>query len=316
MSPQKPTPGDEQPFVAHLIELRDRLLRIIIAVLLIFLVVFPFANELYTYLAQPLMGVLPEGSSMIATDVASPFLTPFKFALVLSVFAAVPVILHQLWAFIAPGLYHDERSLMMPLLISSVVLFYLGVAFAYFVVFPLVFGFFTKVAPTGVSVMTDISKYLDFVLKMFFAFGVAFEVPIATFILVWTGVTTPDSLSAKRPYVIVAAFVIGMLLTPPDIISQTLLAVPMWLLFEIGIFFSRSIYRKKEEKRLAEEQEDADEMEEEAAEEQGEHEMDEEEYRPMTEEEMDTELDNIESEEEKEDKDNGPQGTEPTDKSK
>lgn len=238
--------NQEIPFISHLVELRDRLLRAVLVVLVIFLGLFSFANELYTILAEPLLKHLPQGSSMIATEVASPFLTPFKLALVVSVFLGMPVILYQAWAFIAPGLYKHEKSLAFPLLVSSIILFYLGIVFAYFVVFPLVFGFLATSAPVGVTVMTDITKYLDFVLKMFFAFGVAFEVPIATILLCFTGVTTPDSLVEKRPYIIVFAFVIGMLLTPPDVISQTLLAVPMWLLFEIGVIFSRILLRKRE----------------------------------------------------------------------
>jgi len=232
-----PDPG--QPLVTHLIELRGRLIRILGAILIVFIILFPFANDLYALLARPLLAHLPEGASMIATEVASPFLAPFKFTLVLAFFAAIPLVLYQIWGFIAPGLYRDERRLILPLLFSSTLLFYAGMAFAYFVVFPLVFDFLIGVAPEGVTVMTDITKYLEFVLKLFFAFGMAFEVPIATIVLVWTGVTTPASLAAKRPYVIVAAFVIGMLLTPPDMISQTLLAIPMWLLFETGIVFSR-----------------------------------------------------------------------------
>lgn len=229
----------EMPFVAHLIELRNRLLRIIIAVGIILLALLPFANQLYSLVAAPLLAHLPEGTSMIATEVASPFLAPFKLALISAIFLAMPVVLYQLWAFIAPGLYQHERKLVFPLLLTSTVLFYLGAAFAYYVVLPLVFSFFITVAPEGVAVMTDISKYLDFVLKLFFAFGLAFEVPIATILLVWAGVTTPETLTAKRPYIIVGAFVVGMLLTPPDVISQSLLAVPMWLLFELGVFFSR-----------------------------------------------------------------------------
>ena len=240
-----PDPG--QPLVAHLIELRGRVVRILVAILLVFLVLFPFANDLYALLAQPLLKHLPEGASMIATEVASPFLAPFKFTLVLAFFVAIPIVLYQVWAFVAPGLYRNERRLVLPLLISSTLLFYAGMAFAYFVVFPLVFAFLVGVAPAGVTVMTDISKYLEFVLKLFFAFGVAFEVPIATILLVWTGVTTPERLTAKRPYVIVSAFVIGMLLTPPDVISQTLLAVPMWLLFEAGVLFSRPFVRAAED---------------------------------------------------------------------
>ncbi|MCX7067217.1 MAG: twin-arginine translocase subunit TatC [Methylococcales bacterium] len=231
--------ANASPFLSHLIELRDRLLKAILAVLLIFLPLSFYANEIYSFLANPLLKHLPEHSTMIAIDVASPFLTPFKLALVASAFLAVPIILYQFWAFVAPGLYKKERRLILPLLIASTLLFYLGVAFAYFVVFPLVFGFLTTTAPVGVSVMTDISKYLDFILTMFFAFGVCFEVPIFTIVLVWTGFVSPAELSDKRPYVIVGAFIIGMILTPPDAISQTLLAVPMWLLFEIGLLCSR-----------------------------------------------------------------------------
>jgi sec-independent protein translocase protein TatC len=237
----------EQPFLSHLLELRDRLLRVVLVVILIFLGLFSFANELYSYLAEPLLRHLPRDSSMIAIEVASPFLTPFKLALVSSIFIAMPFILYQFWAFVAPGLYNREQRMVMPLLVSSTFLFYAGMAFAYFVVFPLVFGFLTSVAPEGVAVMTDIGKYLDFVLKLFFAFGVAFEVPIATILLVWTGVTTPQKLASKRPYIIVGAFVLGMLLTPPDVISQSLLAVPMWILFELGVIFSRSFVRKQPE---------------------------------------------------------------------
>jgi len=228
--------GAEQPFISHLIELRDRLLRIVLVVIVIFLGLAPFANILFSRLAGPLMAHLPAGSSMVAIDVASPFFTPFKLAMVVAIFMAIPFILYQAWAFVAPGLYLNERKRVMPLLVSSTLLFYIGAAFAYYVVFPLVFGFLTQSAPEGVEVMTDISRYLDFVLTMFFAFGVAFEVPVAVVLLMWTGVVSAQSLKSKRPYIIVAAFVIGMLLTPPDIISQTMLAVPMWLLFEIGVF--------------------------------------------------------------------------------
>lgn len=233
----------EMTFVEHLVELRDRMLRIVLAVLCFLVVLFPFANDLYAILAEPLLRHLPEGTSMIATQVASPFLTPFKLTLVLSIFLAMPVVLYQLWSFIAPGLYKHERRLIFPLMLTSSVLFYIGMAFAYFVVFPLMFAFFQAMAPEGVAIMTDITAYLDFVLKIFFAFGLAFEVPIATILLVWTGFTTPAALTSKRPYIIVGAFVLGMMLTPPDIISQTLLALPMWLLFELGIIFSK-IYVK------------------------------------------------------------------------
>ena len=238
--------GEEQPFISHLIELRNRLLRIVLVVLVVFLGMAPFANEIYTYLAGPLLQHMPENSSMIAIDVASPFLTPFKLVLVAAVFISIPVIFYQFWAFVAPGLYRHERRMILPLLIASTVLFYSGAAFAYAVVFPLVFEFLTAAAPDGVAVMTDISRYLDFVLTLFFAFGMAFQVPIVTIVLVWTGVTTPRSLAEKRPYVIVGAFVVGMFLTPPDAISQTLLAIPIWILFELGLLFSRLFVRNQE----------------------------------------------------------------------
>ncbi len=234
------------PLVAHLIELRTRLMRAILAIAVMFGVLFPFSNDIYTFIAEPLMRFLPQGSTMIATEVASPFLTPFKFTLWAALFAAIPVILYQLWAFIAPGLYKDERELALPLVVSSVVLFYSGIAFCYFVVFPLVFQFFTNTTPTGVAMMTDIAKYLDFVLGMFFAFGVTFEVPVATIILVLMRIVTPAQLVEKRPYVIVGAFIIGMILSPPDVISQTMLAVPMWLLFELGVIVARIMVRRKD----------------------------------------------------------------------
>ena len=231
--------GDKnQPLIEHLIELRSRILHSIVSVLIIFLPLFYYANDLYGYISEPLRNFLPEGSSMIATEVASPFLTPFKLSLVLALFMAMPYILHQVWSFIAPGLYKRERRFALPILLSSIVLFYIGIAFSFFVVFPLVFGFFTGVVPTGVTIMTDINRYLDFVLKLFFAFGIAFEIPIATLLLIWSGATSAENLKRKRPYVIVGCFVIGMLLTPPDIISQILLAIPMWALFELGIIFS------------------------------------------------------------------------------
>ena len=240
-------PGTEQPFVSHLIELRDRLLRMVIAILIAFVVLFPFANDIYTFVAEPIRAVLPEGATMIATQVASPFLTPFKLALVAAVFLSMPYLLFQIWGFVAPGLYQHEKRFALPLVGSSIVLFYLGMAFAYYVVFPLVFAFFSSVTPDGVEQMPDIAFYLEFVLKLFFAFGIAFEIPIATILLVAIGATTPERLGAKRPYVIVGVFVAGMLLTPPDVISQTLLAIPMWLLFEAGIFFSRFFQRRSTE---------------------------------------------------------------------
>ena len=242
MTDGKQPSSDEQlelPFLSHLVELRDRLLRSLLVILLFFICLFPFANDIYTFMAEPLMKHLPANSSMIATEVASPFLTPFKLTLMTAIALGMPAILYQVWSFVAPALYRNERRLVMPLMLASTLLFFSGILFAYFAVFPIVFGFFIGVTPEGVTVMTDISKYLDFILKLFFAFGLAFEVPIATILMVWTGFTTRESLSAKRPYIIVGAFVLGMLLTPPDIISQTLLAVPIWLLFEAGIFFSR-----------------------------------------------------------------------------
>jgi len=238
---------DEQPFVSHLVELSGRLKRVVAFVLVVFLCAAPFANEIYTFLSGPLLQHMPENSTMIATDVASPFLTPFKLALVASIFVSVPVVLYHFWAFVAPGLYSHEKRMVLPLIVASTGLFYMGVSFAYFVVFPLVFGFLTAAAPEGVAVMTDIAKYLDFVLTLFFAFGLSFEVPIITIVLVWTGLATPASLSEKRPYVIVGAFIIGMFLTPPDAISQTLLAVPIWLLFETGLLFSRLFVRKEDD---------------------------------------------------------------------
>ncbi len=235
----------QETLLSHLFELRSRLLWIVGSVFAVFLCLFPFANKLYSYLAGPLMAHLPEGSSMVAIDVASPFLTPFKLVFLISIVLAIPIILYHAWAFIAPGLYSNEKRLVFPLLVSSSVLFYVGMAFAYFIVFPLMFGFFTRVAPQGVAVMTDIGRYLDFVLKIFIAFGLAFEVPVVTLVLVKIGVTTPQQLASKRPYVIVAAFVVGMLLTPPDVISQILLAIPVWLLFELGLVLSRAMVNIK-----------------------------------------------------------------------
>jgi len=249
--PNDQTPGADptdpgQTLIEHLVELRTRILHSLASVVIVFLPLFYFANDLYSYISEPLRAYLPEGATMIATEVASPFLTPFKLTLVLAIFIAIPYILHQLWSFIAPGLYSSEKRLAIPLLTSSVLLFYGGIAFAFYVVFPLIFGFFTSAAPAGVTVMTDINRYLDFVLKLFFAFGLAFEIPIATLLLVWTGATTVENLRKKRPYVVVGCFIIGMLLTPPDIISQLLLALPMWILFEIGILFATLIRHRQE----------------------------------------------------------------------
>ena len=234
---------EEQGFLSHLVELRDRLLKAILAVGVLFLALFSFSNDIYNWLAAPLLKYLPDGQ-MIAIDVAAPFFIPFKLTLMLCVFLAIPWILYQVWAFVAPGLYTHEKRLVFPMMVSSTLLFYLGVAFAYFVVFPIVFGFFVGVAPEGVEVNTDIGRYLDFVITLFFAFGIAFEVPVATVLVVAVGITTPEQLRQIRPYVIVAAFIVGMFLTPPDIISQTLLALPMWLLYEIGIVLA-GVYRKR-----------------------------------------------------------------------
>ncbi len=235
----------EMTLVEHLTELRNRLLRVVIAIGVVFVACVPFADQLYTLLALPLLERLPEGSTMIATEVASPFLTPFKLAFVAAVALTIPVALHQAWSFIAPGLYLKERRLALPLLVSSVMLFFIGMAFAYYLVFPLMFSFFIGSAPDGVIVATDIGRYLDFCIKLFFAFGVAFEVPVATFLIVSAGLTTVEDLRKKRAYVILSAFVLGMLLTPPDMISQTLLALPMWVLFELGLIMCR-LYIKSE----------------------------------------------------------------------
>lgn len=231
----------DQPFIEHLIEMRDRLLKTLLVVVAIFACMVPFANDIYNFVADPLQARLTEGAGMIATEVTSPFLTPFKTTFVLAFFVAIPVVLYQFWAFIAPGLYKHEKRLIAPLMFSSIFLFYAGMAFAYFVVFPLIFEFFISSAHADIKVMPDIRSYLDLALKLFFAFGFAFEIPIATVLLIWSGAISAKDLAKKRPYVIVACFAVGMLLTPPDIISQTLLAIPMWLLFEVGIFFGRMI---------------------------------------------------------------------------
>ena len=252
---EKLTSDQEMPLVAHLSELRDRLLRCVVAVLLIFIGLFYFAQDIYALVAAPLRAYLPEGATMIATGVASPFLTPFKLTLVISLFLAMPVVLQQIWGFIAPGLYQHEKRIAVPLLISSILLFYAGMAFAYFVVFPIMFGFFASVTPDGVAMMTDIGQYLDFVLTLFFAFGVAFEIPVATFLVLWVGIVDIETLKKSRPYVIVGCFVVGMILTPPDIFSQTLLAVPMWMLFEVGLLFG-GLVRKRGEPEADDEQPD------------------------------------------------------------
>ncbi len=241
---------EEQTLMDHLIELRDRLLHMVLAILIVFISLFAFSEDIFTIAAQPLLALMPEGTSMIATGVTSPFLVPFKLVLLLSVLLTIPYLLHQLWSFIAPGLYKHEKRMATPLLISSVVLFYCGIAFAYFVIFPILFGFFIGIAPEGVAVMTDIGQYLDFIIAIFLAFGIAFEVPVATFLLIAAGVTTVDKLAEKRPYIIIGAFVVGMMLTPPDVISQSLLAVPIWLLFELGLVASRIFLKDKEEENV------------------------------------------------------------------
>ncbi|WP_323846284.1 twin-arginine translocase subunit TatC [Microbulbifer magnicolonia] len=247
-SDERRQPEDsQQPFIDHLIELRDRLLRTLLVVVVIFGCMVPFAADIYDFVAEPLQARLVEGAGMIATEVTSPFFTPFKTTFVLAFFIAIPFVLYQAWAFIAPGLYQKEKRFAAPLLISSVILFYAGMAFAYFVVFPILFDFFVSSAHADIKVMPDISRYLDLVLKLFFAFGFAFEIPIATLLLIWSGAVDAKSLAQKRGYVIVACFVVGMLLTPPDVISQSLLAVPMWLLFEIGLILGRWVKSRPQE---------------------------------------------------------------------
>lgn len=237
------------PLTAHLGELRKRLVRCLLVILLAFLGLFPFAQTLYTLISEPLRRYLPEGASMIATSVTSPFLAPFKLTMMVAVFISMPVLLHQAWGFVAPGLYRRERRIAVPLLVSSILLFYAGMAFAFFAVFPMMFGFFASVTPDGVEMMTDIALYLDFILALFLAFGLAFEIPVATFIIVWAGLTDVQTLRRSRPYVVVGCFVAGMVLTPPDVFSQTMLAVPMWLLFEVGLIACSSIQRQAEQER-------------------------------------------------------------------
>lgn len=234
----------EGTLLSHLVELRSRLLKVAAAVIFVFIGLLPFSKRIFEIVSAPLVDVLP-GGRMIATEVASPLLTPFKLTFFVALFIAMPVVLYQLWAFVAPGLYKNEKSFAFPLLASSIVLFYMGIAFAYFIVFPLIFGFMTAVAPEDVEVMTDISSYLSFITLIVLAFGLAFEVPIATVLMVWTGLTTPEKLTKARPYVFLGAFIVGMFLTPPDVISQTLLAVPVYLLFELGIIMSRLFARRK-----------------------------------------------------------------------
>ncbi|MDP2285294.1 MAG: twin-arginine translocase subunit TatC [Pseudohongiella sp.] len=247
-----PDTRPELTIVGHLVELRDRILKCVVALLVVFLALIYFANDIYAFVAHPLTSVLPPDTSMIAIDPTSPFFTPFKLTFYAALFVSAPYILFQIWAFIAPGLYANEKSLAIPLFVSSVLLFYAGMAFAYYVLFGIVFSFFVSVAPEGIAVAPDIASYLSFVLKIFFAFGFAFEIPIAVFLMIWSGMVDVKSLEGKRPYIIVGCFVVGMLLTPPDPFSQILMALPMWALFETGVFFGKIYIKKKQERELAE----------------------------------------------------------------
>ena len=231
--------------LSHLIELRSRLLRCVAALLLVFLALLPFSQRLYSWIAQPLLSRLPVGAKLVAIDVSSPFLVPLKLTFLTAILLAMPMIIYQLWAFVAPGLYRNERKLAVPLLFSAGALFYTGCAFAYFLVLPMVFGFLTRVTPEGVSMMTDIGHYLDFVTVMFVAFGASFEVPVAVVILVLLGWVTPEQLRSARPYAIVGIFVIAAVLTPPDVVSQLMLAIPMCLLYEVGVLAARMIARRR-----------------------------------------------------------------------
>lgn len=260
----------EDSFISHLIEMRDRLLRAVLAIVVIFVCLFPWAQDLYALLAQPMLAALPKGGQMIATDVTTPFFVPIKVTLMTAFLLALPWVFYQIWAFVAPGLYQHEKRLGVPLIIASVILFLLGMAFAYFLVFPVVFGFVVGVAPVGVAVMTDIGKYLDFVMTLFMAFGITFEVPVAVVLLVKMNMVSVAKLREIRPYVIVGAFVIGAIFTPPDIISQFMLAVPLWVLYEAGIIVASLITKPKPEAAS--------------------------DYAPMSEADMDSEFDRIESE--------------------
>ena len=234
-----------QSLISHLIELRTCILRVVICIFIVLLLLLPFADQIYNFIALPLIAKLPEGSSMIATEVVSPFFAPFKLTIFCAVFFTVPYTLYQAWSFITPGLYANEKKLVLPLLVSSTLLFYTGILFAYYIVFPVLFAFLTNTAPAGIKIMTDINQYLDFILKLFFAFGVSFEIPVATFLLIRGGFVSAKKLEANRPYIILAAFFVGMLLTPPDVISQILLAVPIWLLFESGLILGKIYNNKK-----------------------------------------------------------------------
>jgi sec-independent protein translocase protein TatC len=244
-SPSEPEPLAEGTLISHLLELRDRLLRSLLAVFIVFLPLVFFSNQLFTFVARPLLDKLPEGTSLIATSVVAPFMAPLKLALIGALFVAMPYVLYQVWGFVAPGLYRHERRFAMPLFLSSVVLFYVGVAFAYFVVFPLMFAFLTSTTPEGVQMMTDMSSYLDFVMLLFFAFGVAFEVPVAVVLLAATGLVKIESLKKHRGYVILGIFVVAAVLTPPDAVSQTFMAVPMYILYELGILLAQYLVRQR-----------------------------------------------------------------------
>ena len=235
------TVDKSEPFISHLVELRNRLVWAVGSILLIFLFLVPVANDLYEWFAKPVMANLPQGGSMISTEPHGPFFIPFKFAFATAFALAIPMVLYQIWAFIAPGLYKNEKNIVLPLVVSSTLLFYAGILFAYYVVFPIIFKFFSAMAPEGVAVMPDISAYMSFALKLFFAFGVAFEVPVATVLLARMGVVSVETMAKQRPYIILGAFVLGMLMTPPDIFSQVMLAVPVCLLFEVGLFFARKL---------------------------------------------------------------------------
>jgi sec-independent protein translocase protein TatC len=241
-----PSTDGTMPLIAHLIELRTRLVRIVSVLIVGFFALVYFRNDLYAWVSHPLRELLPKGSTMIATDVTAPFMAPFKLTFFVSLFIGIPYILHQLWGFISPALYKHERRIAVPLLISSVFLFYLGVAFAFFITLPAILGFFTRIGPTDVALMTDINLYLDFVLKLFLVFGFTFEIPVAVFLLITAGIVSSTTLIDKRRYVVVGCFFVAMFLTPPDAFSMALLAVPMWLLFEAGLFFGRLMEKKRE----------------------------------------------------------------------
>jgi sec-independent protein translocase protein TatC len=252
-SPREPEALAEGTLISHLLELRDRLLRALLAIVAVFLPLMFFSNDLFSFVARPLIEKLPEGTSLIATSVVAPFMTPLKLALVAAIFVAMPYVLYQVWGFVAPGLYRREKRFALPLFASSVVLFYTGVAFAYFIVFPLMFAFLTTTTPEGVRMMTDISSYLDFTLLLFFAFGIAFEVPIAVVLLASTGLVRVETLKKNRGYVLLGIFVVAAFLTPPDAISQSFMAVPMYILYELGILFAQYLARGRAAEAATEE---------------------------------------------------------------